>query len=233
MANYCCADLHGNYTIWNKIKSTLTEDDTLYILGDVIDRGAGGIQILKEIMADSRMRMLKGNHEDMMYWACSGDDPEHLEQDIEDWFKNGGGVTAEAYNQLAPEEQDEILAFINYLPSLYVYQNAHHEKFYLTHAGFTPPVDISPDAAWKLYWGREHLDDPYKEEQWLDDLTYVVHGHTPVQLQNSFYMGAPRVYPYCNGRKINLDLGTPWTETAALFNLDDWSVKYFYAIDPE
>ena len=50
--NYVCADIHGR---WDKYQAMLDdlnlgEDDKLYILGDVIDRGEDGIRILQDIM---------------------------------------------------------------------------------------------------------------------------------------------------------------------------------------
>lgn len=236
MSTYCCTDLHGNYTIWNKIHKSLKENDTLYILGDVIDSCEDGIQILEEIMLDPRVKLLKGNHEELMYWACSGDDPEHLEEDIEDWFKDGGEPTAAAYNELPLEKQEKILNYINNLPSMFIYTNPEEENFYLSHAGFTPPVDLTPDAAWKLYWNREHLDDAYDQKYWKEHPNdYIVHGHTPIHFQNPTYSNIfpTKIYPYCGGHKINLDIGTTWSSTAARLNLDDWSVTYFYDYDFE
>ena len=47
MSVYALADLHGNGTIYNKIKNFLKPNDTVYFLGDAIDRGPDGWTILK------------------------------------------------------------------------------------------------------------------------------------------------------------------------------------------
>jgi Icc-related predicted phosphoesterase len=46
MAVWVTTDLHGNYNLWEQIKAFLKEDDTLIFLGDAIDRGDRGFEIL-------------------------------------------------------------------------------------------------------------------------------------------------------------------------------------------
>ena len=44
----------------------LRPEDTLYILGDTIDRGPDGIKILRQLMDMPNAKMILGNHEYMM-----------------------------------------------------------------------------------------------------------------------------------------------------------------------
>ena len=62
---YICSDLHGRYDLWSALlaKLNLRSDDTLYILGDVIDRGPEGVEILQDIMARPNVLPILGNHE--------------------------------------------------------------------------------------------------------------------------------------------------------------------------
>ncbi len=50
-------------------KVGLRDEDFLYILGDVIDRGHDGVKILKWLMLQPNVELLLGNHEAMML-AC-------------------------------------------------------------------------------------------------------------------------------------------------------------------
>ena len=63
---YVMSDLHGCFDKYllmlEKIK--LSEKDTLYILGDVVDRGADGVRILLDIAKRKNVVMLRGNHDD-------------------------------------------------------------------------------------------------------------------------------------------------------------------------
>ena len=62
---YITADIHGNTERYLSLMSKidLKPDDTLYILGDVIDRHPDGIKLLLEIMDSENIKMLLGNHE--------------------------------------------------------------------------------------------------------------------------------------------------------------------------
>ena len=66
MSVYVTSDLHG-YPL-NKLQNKLGEigfdiDDHLYILGDCIDRGSEGLQLLRWIMSQPNVTFLLGNHD--------------------------------------------------------------------------------------------------------------------------------------------------------------------------
>ena len=50
--DYAVSDLHGYLAgfLWT-IETLITPSDTLYIMGDAIDRNSGGIYILREVRA--------------------------------------------------------------------------------------------------------------------------------------------------------------------------------------
>ena len=47
---YVCSDIHGMYGSYCDAIKKIKDNDRLYILGDVIDRGAYGIKILQDII---------------------------------------------------------------------------------------------------------------------------------------------------------------------------------------
>ena len=65
MAVYVMSDLHGNYegfmSILEQIK--FSEEDELYVDGDIVDRGKGGIKILQYMMMQPNIYPIIGNHE--------------------------------------------------------------------------------------------------------------------------------------------------------------------------
>ena len=70
---YVTSDWHG-YP-FEKIKDMLnkvgfSEEDFLFVLGDVIDRGEDGIKILRWLMSQPNMELILGNHEAMMLACC-------------------------------------------------------------------------------------------------------------------------------------------------------------------
>ena len=69
---YCMADLHGERDFFSQMleKIHFSHTDHLYILGDVIDRGPGGVDLLEQIMETPNITMLLGNHEQMCLSTC-------------------------------------------------------------------------------------------------------------------------------------------------------------------
>ena len=65
---YVMSDIHGQKRRFDSVMKqiNLQPEDTLYVLGDVIDRNPDGIKILRQIMAMLNAKMLLGNHELMM-----------------------------------------------------------------------------------------------------------------------------------------------------------------------
>ena len=66
MAIYCFSDLHGRYELWEQIKNYIKPEDIVYCLGDCIDRGYRGYEILKEVLEHPQITFLLGNHEDFL-----------------------------------------------------------------------------------------------------------------------------------------------------------------------
>lgn len=122
---YVLSDIHGNMRRFHSIlrQINLQPEDTLYILGDVIDRHPHGIRILKEIMAMPNTKMLLGNHEYMMLRAIGEpyDGPNDIiESDPADllrlWYRNGGLVTHQSWKHTRLTIRAEILDYLKKLP---------------------------------------------------------------------------------------------------------------------
>ena len=68
--HYVMSDLHGMYGTYRNVLDELGNNDMLYILGDVLDRGNGGLKILDDIMKrqqdqknNPKIAFMLGNHE--------------------------------------------------------------------------------------------------------------------------------------------------------------------------
>lgn len=145
-------------------KIQFSADDTLYILGDVIDRGPDGIALLQEIMNTSNMVMILGNHEHMMIEYFS---PGATGIEIRRWNKNGNAPTLASYLRLKAREQREIMNYLKSLPNhLKVVVNG--QRFYLVH-GF-PGTNVHDEV-----WSRPEINTPNP----IPDCQLII-GHTPV-----------------------------------------------------
>ena len=96
MSIYVVSDIHGESELFYDILKQIrfTDEDHLYILGDVIDRGPDGIALLRRIMNTPNMTLLLGNHEYMMLQYFS---PWATDTEIRRWNKNGNTPTRDAY----------------------------------------------------------------------------------------------------------------------------------------
>ena len=163
---YVVADIHGNERRFNSIMKQidLQHEDTLYVLGDVIDRHPGGIRILRRIMAMPNAKMLLGNHEYMML-QCYRERPSGF--DCFRWGRNGNASTIDAFRRLAAKEQKAILQYLQGLPT-HIEICVDGIPYYLVH-GF--PSDCAEDEVWErpeLY--AQNPKPGYR----------VIIGHTPV-----------------------------------------------------
>ncbi|MBP3707452.1 MAG: metallophosphoesterase [Clostridia bacterium] len=61
--SYVISDIHGMYGSYMEAINQLQENDTLYVLGDVIDRGEYGIEIIQDMMQRDNVNFVMGNHE--------------------------------------------------------------------------------------------------------------------------------------------------------------------------
>ena len=117
---YVLSDIHGNLRRFESIMKQidLQSDDTMYVLGDVVDRYPDGIKILRRIMKMPNARMLMGNHEYMMLQAighCRNAADERVNtnwKQIKHWYQNGGRVTHEQLKHIRLDTRAEIFRFI-------------------------------------------------------------------------------------------------------------------------
>ena len=64
---YAMSDIHGCFREYREAldKIAFSDDDLLYILGDLVDRGPDAASVLEDVMSRDNVRVLAGNHEYM------------------------------------------------------------------------------------------------------------------------------------------------------------------------
>ena len=221
MAVYACADLHGRYDLYEKIKEFVKPEDKIYFLGDANDRGPDGWKLIKAIYEDPQFVYIMGNHEDMLLDAMAYfiDSNFRIDSKLHDYL-----TETESYPTFekwaAEPNKEHWFVKIGSLPLHEIYNSEETGNcFCLTHAGFTPGKKNKEDDF--LLWDREHMKDKWPINY---DKLYVVHGHTPISLMRGpelnsdcFYTGS---YWYCCNHKVNLDVGAAWSGFTVLLNLD-------------
>lgn len=130
---YIISDVHGCQDKFHKMLDKIKfneERDLLIILGDVIDRGDYGVELLQEIFNMNNVILLKGNHEDMMLRSLNND-----MYWMSVWLKyNKGHTTLDKFLKLDNEVQNSLLNRLKELPE-YLKVEVNSSLYLLVHAG--------------------------------------------------------------------------------------------------
>lgn len=228
MSVYACSDLHGNWELWTGIKKFLKPDDTLYYLGDATDRGPDGWAILKEMLNDSRINYIAGNHDIML--ANRIGNPYNY--DIASLHHSNGGQSTWLDAEEDPDAQN-IKNKIRFLPLYAIYENVDGLKIFMSHSGSTH-IDNRDD----LLWDRSE----YITDKNYTDYDVIVHGHTTIphliedlEEVHKFYFGGEEfkcpeweggAYWY-HGFRCDIDCCTIVTHQTVLLNLDTFDEEIF------
>lgn len=141
-------DIHGCHLALDKLLRDLeiTSDDTVIVLGDVIDRGPGSKQAVEQLLAlekSCRLVSLLGNHEEMLIEARDGGIIEST------WLRYGGRETLDSYGggyESVPDRHWEFFL------SGRDYFETDSEIF--VHASLQPKVSLQAQTAEWLRWTR-------------------------------------------------------------------------------
>ena len=192
MATYVIGDIHGEYEQLRILlnKMNFKDEDELYIMGDVVDRGPHPIKVLQYLSTLPNCTCLAGNHE-VMALKClkllqkeiTEDFLNSLKEDdmlyLLDWMQSGGKATMDEFHQLTREEQNDVLDFIGDFEA-YAELSINGQAYILVHAGLgndfgylTKTMDEF--ILDELVWYRTDYEIPYYEDK------IVITGHTPTQ----------------------------------------------------
>ena len=166
MANYVIADIHGEYDAFEELlaKISFGDEDTLYILGDVLDRGPNPIKVMRKLMTMPNAICIAGNHEVMaleclefLLQEISNKAIENLDQVTLDklvtWQYNGASTTINEFRKLSVSEREDVIAFIQDF-SAYEEVSVGEKEYLLVHAGVNDYVTIQRIR----FDNRFHLD---------------------------------------------------------------------------
>ncbi len=229
---YVMSDIHGNY---EKYKAALRainfrDCDTLFVLGDIVDRGEKPIEILRDMMHKANMIPLLGNHEYTAFQALRFHAQELTKDAMQEfessaftesqlWLQDGGQTTLDGFLALSKEERGDVLDYIENF-SLYAEVCAGGTDYVLVHAGldhFRRARPLESYTPRELVFAETDYDKVYFKDKIL------VTGHTPT----SFITGDrhfERIVQMNN--HIAIDCGCGFGGALGIFCLDN--KKEFY-----
>jgi len=231
---YVTSDLHGcePAVFLDLLKQAgFSQEDYLFILGDVIDRGKHGLYWLRWLTEQTNVQLILGNHEAMLLSCRYLFDPvteESLDrldveklQLLQQWQYNGAAPTLKAMRKLLKTEPDILEGILDYLQDCPLYETIHTggRDYLLVHAGledYIPGKALEDYAPHDLLWAR-----PSPDTQYAEDAT-VIFGHTPTQFLDPQARGKAIFTPSW----ICIDTGAACGGKPMLLRLDDLATFY-------
>ena len=143
MSTYVIGDIHGEYEQLKILleKMNFKEDDELFILGDVVDRGPNPIKALQFLMTLPNCTCIAGNHELMaltnlklLLNEITDDFLDHLTMAdigrLSGWLSNGASSTISEFTKLSLEDRKDVLDYIGDFEA-YVELEVNGQKYLL------------------------------------------------------------------------------------------------------
>lgn len=227
MATYVMSDTHGNYDRYLEFLrySNFNDSDTLYIIGDVLDRGSMGISLMQDIMKRENMILLKGNHERMLLpifddlmFRSKVEQNEIIRAEMI-ISSIGQEDTLRDFCKMTVAEQNELVSFISELP-VYKKIEVNGNHYILVHGGL-PDFDFLPIEYYdedELLFGPHEFDiDHY------GDGSKLIVGHLPTR----HICGAIPDYIFHTHDTIAIDCGCGFGGQLGVLCLDTMEEMYF------
>lgn len=174
---FAITDIHGcaiTFQIMIRDVIRLEKEDTLYLLGDYIDRGPDSKGVLDHIITlkeeGFNVRCLRGNHEQFMLDAIYDE-----EANLSFWLKNGGDAALKSFQVSRPK--DISMDYLDFLESLEYY--FEDEFGFFVHAGFNFAAEAPFEDQEAMLSIRNFTVDPLQVNG-----KKVFHGHTPTRFQD-------------------------------------------------
>ena len=225
---YLVSDLHGSFDKFKRLLKEIrfTDDDVMYVLGDIVDYGEESIELLCDISMRYNVISLVGDHDlralrmltelDKMLKGAAPD-PEIIGE-MTSWIAEGGQPTMEGFKRLDDDMKEGVLDYLSDL-SLYEEVTVKGQKYLLVHAGI---ADFDPDTDLEDYMPEDFISESADPDRvYFDDVTLMV-GHTPTYTLSDAERG--KIH-YTDGA-IFLDCGAAYDEPLGCLCLDNGREYY-------
>ena len=200
-------DIHGCVKSLRELIETQvvpSKEDTLFFLGDYVDRGPDSKGVLDYVMglqeSGYTVVPLKGNHEDFFVksWEEERESGRFLfmrrhNKSRSQWLKHGGRETLQSFGTMDLLQIPE--HYIKWMDELPLYHEL--EKFLLVHAGLNFEIDDPFQDTFSMLWVKDYRIIPEKI-----GYRQLIHGHVPMGLDYIYIAITQEGYPF-----IDLDNG--------------------------
>lgn len=213
MAVYVISDIHGEYDLYQQMLEMIdfADDDTLYVLGDVVDRGPHPMRVMLDMMKRPNVIPVVGNHELLAIRCLQFLNQEVWDIDISEidsrmlqkllsWQKNGAVTTIREFHDLDPQRRQAVIDYMLEFDA-YAELTVSGRRYVLVHAGFH---NFRPDRSFEDYTLNELVWERPDYEKWYFHDRYVITGHTPTM---TIKKNPKKGYIYRHHNHIVIDCG--------------------------
>ena len=229
---YVMSDIHGCFEEYQEMleKINFNKHDTLYVIGDILDRGKHPLDIIQDMMLRPNIIALLGNHDLMAYYILNHLNMEITHKNVDNhlseqfmklylsWIEDGGSTTLHQFKQLSSHQRKAILNYIQDF-SLYEEITVNDQQYVLTHAGIDHFQENKPLSDYDItdfLFHRSDYGHIYYQDKWL------VTGHTPTILIREDKQ--PLIYK--KNHHIAIDCGCVFGKQLACYCLDNQKEYY-------
>lgn len=220
---YLISDIHGAYEKFKALLAQIdfADDDVLYIAGDLVDYGAGSMDLLEDLSVRLNVYPIAGEHDytaarmlhgfDKMLRTGGAPEADYITE-MTAWVGDGGQVTLDGFRALDSDAREGVLDYLADLP-LFEEFSVNGTDYLMVHAGIAGyRAGTDPDA----YQPEDFFSEmPETEYPLVEGKTLIV-GHAPTKSGK---------IEFGNG-SIFLDCGAEHGGTLGCLRLDDG--KEFY-----
>lgn len=227
---YVVSDLHGAAEKFERLlrKIRFTDNDVMYVLGDIVDYGEGSIDLLCDLSMRFNIIPIVGDHDlraqkllsaldEMLRTGEMPSDPTVVSE-MTEWIRDGGQPTMEGFKKLDDDMKEGVLEYLADM-SLYEELEVKGKKYLLLHAGI---ADFDPATPMEDYMPEDLVHEALDPEtRYFEDVT-VIAGHVPTYEIDNASRGK---IMYGNG-SILIDCGAAFDEPLACLRLEDGEEFY-------
>lgn len=198
---YVMSDIHGMGALLEKMleKLSFSEEDVLYILGDMIDRGPDPAKVLDIASSRSNIIPLRGNHEDeFIRWYDN-----EITRMFQKYYYNTYDILMDSRRT-----REKLPEYVGFMKSLPFYKKLKREDkcFLLAHASAEEILQ-----AWKkkerLIWDTSMVD----RKKGIPGYVSIV-GHVPTFVIRGFPKEPAKIWHSPDGRLIDVDCGAAFPD---------------------
>ena len=205
---YVTASLHGCFERYEALlkELNLKDDDMLFVLGNTVDGGDKGIEILMDMMLKPNVYPMLGEHDLIAYEILSGIEKEtrkditaplskELAQKCNKWLTSGGEGTMNSFAKLSDDDKTALLEYMEEF-TLYEEIEADGIDFVLCHnmpENFVTGDSLENYSAEEILSGNVNYEREYFPGKVLitgNDVTIEIDKNTHGRIfKNDYHVG--------------------------------------------